>query len=444
MSASSPPVTPNRRKGTVLPSSTGRRRTKERVEHSSTHRVTTTTTTMTVVETPTRRRGRRSPIIISSDEESDHPSSPATTLDDKQHSPPCSPSIPPSSPSSLSASSSASLSNTGYYSTRYPTVPIPTPEELREHRFEAPMYYTVTAGTSVGIFSSWLQVAPLTVGYRRSQQKKYPTFEEAWMAYSEAYNNHRVMVVDKGGDLARTENSSSPVSTQTRGPDSSVEMENVDAAENRWVPVSGWQDTHKTPSPCSSDMEVAWEGEEGRKAEAGMAWGLGFPWRGGYRSTSHQVLKYIRRDFRDLGWTWSGTPGRDTSLDDLADRKWVAAQIFRCLPLARKHKTPPPTFTGPQVQERISLIESDLVKVLEKRDIQKLEIHRLERRRVELEGLLATVKNELSELRELSYSCEDHENELKKSLEDLNDLELIALAWREGDGVQAGSSSTLL
>ncbi|KAL0061717.1 hypothetical protein AAF712_011434 [Marasmius tenuissimus] len=86
---------------------------------------------------------------------------------------------------------------------RHYGVEIPIPEDLQTQEFSANDFYAVTAGVEVGIFSSWNQVGHLTQGYPTAIQKWYPTYREALRAYSEAYHTGKVVIVDKGGDVAQ-------------------------------------------------------------------------------------------------------------------------------------------------------------------------------------------------------------------------------------------------
>ncbi|KAL0571871.1 hypothetical protein V5O48_010091 [Marasmius crinis-equi] len=225
MAASRPPTTPVKAKGNngpYLPSSAGHQKDRTPPAKSSTSKrrsnsddvvvsttTTTTTTTKTVIRTPHRRYPE--PIIISSDEEGDSdtsssPSSPSSLaptslMSTQTDTTPVSPSSPSSiQPSSPDTTAPESLED--YYSKRYP-LPIPTPRDLETSRFPSPQYFAVTAGKRVGIFADWLQVAPLTQGCRQNWQAKYLTYQEALLVYREAYNRRQVMIVDKGGDIAR-------------------------------------------------------------------------------------------------------------------------------------------------------------------------------------------------------------------------------------------------
>ncbi|KAL0567629.1 hypothetical protein V5O48_014362 [Marasmius crinis-equi] len=437
---------------------------------------------------------------------------------------------PPSSPSSLSPSSRETISSLEeYYQARYPSIAIPTPEQILRDRFQAPQYYTVTAGTIVGIFSDWSQVSPVTQGFRRNHQSKYDTFVDVFLAYREAYKERRVMIIDKGGDIARygddlsaiigglelgpalffakfllnilcplfafrgffgNDSAGPPYSTENTGwgdgdglwgttdtkdrlgdivmvnPQQDIQQDSESGSQDdEQIPdvdtqaITPSQDTQLKPerpstgkkrtrsngrsrsqrrrsrsrgrskqkrssSSSSSGLEEVWE-----KGSDSMIWGFGFPWRCGYRATSYQVLKYIRKDFRTMLWQWTGIPNRDTSLDLLPDNKWAATQIYRCLPAARKHRTPPPTFTGDQVQTRLATVQKELDTVIAARAEMKKKRHEFHRETVRLDWLLATVKQQDQEARDDEHAPEQQETRLKEILYDLNDLEMIGLAW---------------
>ncbi|KAL0572896.1 hypothetical protein V5O48_009065 [Marasmius crinis-equi] len=67
------------------------------------------------------------------------------------------------------------------------------------------------------------------------------------------------------------------------------------------------------------------------------------------------IAHYSRTN--DFGWSWEGGEGRDESLDTLSNRTWSAVQLHRSLKEAAAAAIPPPTFTGPQVLERIAQVE---------------------------------------------------------------------------------------
>ncbi|KAL0563975.1 hypothetical protein V5O48_018079 [Marasmius crinis-equi] len=90
-----------------------------------------------------------------------------------------------------------------FYAIKYPGINVPTPQELEDEAFIAPMYYSVVAGKNIGIFSNWGDVGPIMQGFPGNNQKKHPTWLEAWLAYSGAYNARQVQILDKGGDIAR-------------------------------------------------------------------------------------------------------------------------------------------------------------------------------------------------------------------------------------------------
>ncbi|KAL0571872.1 hypothetical protein V5O48_010092 [Marasmius crinis-equi] len=192
----------------------------------------------------------------------------------------------------------------------------------------------------------------------------------------------------------------------------------------------------RSTSFSSTGMEQDWTEE---RADTAMAWGLGFPWRTGFRATAAQVLKYLRKDFGRLNWSWHGVPGRDVSLDGLPDKQWATTQLWRCLPLSRKHQTPPPTFTGAQVQSRIAQIKAQLDAIETTLQGHKDRTYELNRQRVDLEGQINTNKEEAKEIRSKSNDLENRQRELASVLLDLNDLELVGLAWVRQDDLESNA-----
>ncbi|KAK1231530.1 hypothetical protein PQX77_005362 [Marasmius sp. AFHP31] len=178
---------------------------------SQTITITTTTTTTITIEPASQdqhsrpKKRTRTPIPISSSKSETASPRSRSACQPSLRSPLPSSSEPesktPSSPSSVSVSV---VDWDIFYARRY-NVDIPAPEDLQGREFASPDFYAVTAGTEVGIFSSWNQVGPLTQGFPGAIQKWFPTYREALRAYSEAYHTGQLAIVDKGGDVARYE-----------------------------------------------------------------------------------------------------------------------------------------------------------------------------------------------------------------------------------------------
>ncbi|KAL0563976.1 hypothetical protein V5O48_018080 [Marasmius crinis-equi] len=217
--------------------------------------------------------------------------------------------------------------------------------------------------------------------------------------------------------------------------------------------------TPKTdPSDDSDRQENSGEYIEGSwlksKEAQNVASGYGRPWRDGWGAGGRRVLKYIRRDLNETGWCYedereipkkeegtgekaeddeeegdSPQSQRDTSLDDLDNVQWTAAQLFRCLPAARNRAAPAPTFTRSQVTSRIQHSQACLASSKEKQraaDQKKLE---LQKRKRELKAEIQELSNGIYEASDEYSHAHNKERDERDILEDLRDLELIGLAW---------------
>ncbi|KAH7914664.1 hypothetical protein BJ138DRAFT_1123304 [Hygrophoropsis aurantiaca] len=199
--------------------------------------ITWTTKTTTVEETVTVTRNARDPADGASRRSPSPPSS--------RSSPPSSHSSPPSSRSTLSRRESIAESTAQAVSEirahllvpdpTY-TPPIPHPDDITPPTTVPRGYYVIIVGQEVGIFYRWAHVAERTLNISGSVQSKYPHFEMAKTAYTEAYNSGSVRAVPiYGGPFWRmraisppsSPSSSSDGSLWDRVDDLSVEMSQV-------------------------------------------------------------------------------------------------------------------------------------------------------------------------------------------------------------------------
>ncbi|KAK1231531.1 hypothetical protein PQX77_005363 [Marasmius sp. AFHP31] len=214
----------------------------------------------------------------------------------------------------------------------------------------------------------------------------------------------------------------------------------VDKSSQPWPPRPAspdrWGDPPATPMTEASDasgatgmttkLEGAWMQSQ---AVQRAGFGYGRPWRDGWKRSGRNVLKYMRRDFGELGWSYHGLPARDTSLDNLANQEWSAVQLFRSLPAARNRSAPSPTFTGAQVEERIAQCRSRIQARKEEVVELRLRTNELKSRIRQLKQELEDMETELHNTEDLVYEADGKIRDEKDDLEDLEDLRLVALAW---------------
>ncbi|KAL0058495.1 hypothetical protein AAF712_014812 [Marasmius tenuissimus] len=89
-----------------------------------------------------------------------------------------------------------------YYEERYPGR-VPQPKDLtNEPDPKFPMYYIVTAGRSVGIFTDWNLVSDLVMGVSKARFYKRKEYVQAWAAYRYSWASKRVRVLQTHQDSA--------------------------------------------------------------------------------------------------------------------------------------------------------------------------------------------------------------------------------------------------
>ncbi|KAL0564805.1 hypothetical protein V5O48_017235 [Marasmius crinis-equi] len=157
----------------------------------------------------------------------------------------------------------------------------------------------------------------------------------------------------------------------------------------------------------------------------------GTPWRPGWNSLPRESPRYARGDFSDLEWEWAGAENRDPSLDELPDEVWGPVQLHRCLPGARKQHCPPPTFTGAQLQERkdrvtkqLDSLESHALSLIQERE-------KVAARVVALEREIEDCRSKSNDLNDQVQVIDEAKKKVREILQDLTDLELIGLCFRQ-------------
>ncbi|KAF8630677.1 hypothetical protein AX15_002821 [Amanita polypyramis BW_CC] len=59
-------------------------------------------------------------------------------------------------------------------------------------------WYVVTVGKAVGVFATWLEVAPLVTGVSGAQHQSFPTEEEALQAFRDEFSKGSVQIINAG------------------------------------------------------------------------------------------------------------------------------------------------------------------------------------------------------------------------------------------------------
>ncbi|KAL0056922.1 hypothetical protein AAF712_016463 [Marasmius tenuissimus] len=213
-------------------------------------------------------------------------------------------------------------------------------------------------------------------------------------------------------------------------------------AEVTWTPrppsPDQWGELPATPVSEPSDasggtgmttkLEAAWMQSRAMQ-QAGYDYGR--LWRDGWKRSRRNVLKYMRRDFGELGWSYQGSPDRDTSLDDLPNQEW----FFRSLPAARNCCAPPPTFMGPQIKERMAVCRSWVESGEEEVATLCSWVSDLKRHICLLKEEIEDISTELHDMEDLIYKADGKIHNDKDDLEDLEDIRLVALSWLQNSNV---------
>ncbi|KAJ3832427.1 hypothetical protein F5878DRAFT_646792 [Lentinula raphanica] len=129
------------------------------------------------------------------------------------------------------------------------------------------------------------------------------------------------------------------------------------------------------------------------------------------RSTA---LRNLRADFVHANLTFTGNHQRDTALDSLDTKLWASVQSYRSSDEARKGSSPFPTFTGPQVLQRLEEVNA----LIASRTLEHQS----------LKNDILEVSNTLSELRAREKQASTEIKALRNAQRELEDLKEIAHA----------------
>ncbi|KAJ3833632.1 hypothetical protein F5878DRAFT_645790 [Lentinula raphanica] len=130
--------------------------------------------------------------------------------------------------------------------------------------------------------------------------------------------------------------------------------------------------------------------------------------------TRSTVLQTVRSDFHSANLTAAGTEGRNTSLDGIDNRGWSSIQLYRTSEQGRRDGAPFPTFTLSQVKERFREVQTS--------------IHTLMREKEVLAGEIDAMTQTLADKKKNAKDIDEELIDLKYSLQELRDLQLIAHA----------------
>ncbi|KAL0572996.1 hypothetical protein V5O48_008963 [Marasmius crinis-equi] len=203
-------------------------------------------------------------------------------------------------------------------------------------------------------------------------------------------------------DAAQTDNHLVPTDWQMGGKSSQSPrslLSRSSSSRSSSTSSSGSSTSSRKSSHKSPKLPDSLAPSEIRRRKAWRTKGWGYPWR--YNRQNAPISHFARGDYRELGLSWRGRPGRDESLDGLANREWAQAQMYRISPQAQDDGAPPPTFTGEQIISRLQQVSAELQRA-EEREAE------LERERIALNRRVA---------------------ELAVVQEDLKDLQTLACTW---------------
>ncbi|KAJ3969871.1 hypothetical protein EV361DRAFT_322272 [Lentinula raphanica] len=177
----------------------------------------------------------------------------------------------------------------------------------------------------------------------------------------------------------------------------------------------------------SASFEEAMEAQGSPTTTSPGGWGLrDNNWGGGWglaamnereresHITRSTALRNLRSDFIHANLTFTGNHQRDTALDSLDTKLWASVQSYRSSNEARKGSSPYPTFTGPQILQRIEEVKALLsTRILEHQSLR---------------NEILEVSNTLSALRAREKQASDEINALRDAQRELEDLKEIAHA----------------
>ncbi|KAJ3991308.1 hypothetical protein F5050DRAFT_1716198 [Lentinula boryana] len=111
--------------------------------------------------------------------------------------------------------------------------------------------------------------------------------------------------------------------------------------------------------------------------------------------THSAALCNLRSDFNAADLSFKGRRTRNTSLDNLETKVWASVQAYRCSGEARRGFASFPTFTGPQILQRLEEVQTQLTSRI---DEQQSLTHQLREATDALLALQARGKKAQSEI----------------------------------------------
>ncbi|KAJ3965261.1 hypothetical protein EV361DRAFT_966944 [Lentinula raphanica] len=124
-----------------------------------------------------------------------------------------------------------------------------------------------------------------------------------------------------------------------------------------------------------------------------------------------KALRNLRSDFGNAGLSFEGERGRNTELDNLNTKLWASVQCYRSSDEGRKGGTSYPSFTGPQILQRLEEVETQLASRIHEH--QSL-VHQVFEMSSTLSTIEAREKQVVSDIRSL--------RDTQRELEDLKEI----------------------
>ncbi|KAJ3710276.1 hypothetical protein FB446DRAFT_795986 [Lentinula raphanica] len=130
--------------------------------------------------------------------------------------------------------------------------------------------------------------------------------------------------------------------------------------------------------------------------------------------TRSTVLQTVRSDFHSANLTAAGTEDRNTSLDGIDNRGWSSIQLYRTSEQGRRDGAPHPTFTLSQVEQRCQEVQTAIHTLMQEKEV--------------LAGEIDAMTKNLADKKRNAKNIDHELIDLKYSLEELRDLQMIAHA----------------
>ncbi|KAF9041862.1 hypothetical protein BDP27DRAFT_1435052 [Rhodocollybia butyracea] len=123
-------------------------------------------------------------------------------------------------------------------------------------------------------------------------------------------------------------------------------------------------------------------------------------------------LNHLRADLMESRLTWDGHPERTTVLDHEETTRWAEIQLYACSEQARSNHSEFPSFTGPQILQRLSDLEHT--------------INQSQQERNRLRDVEAQAMAQLNDAQDATRDAAAKLDDLKAARKRLNDLLTIA------------------